>query len=127
MRGADETMETMETMAQHRERRLDRLIGRLPNQMQEPVRWLRRPASRWLRIPAGLLLLIGGFLSILPFLGLWMLPLGLMLLAEDVPPLRRARERLLDRLELQKPHWFTPAEPYRRRALMRHAPSADRR
>jgi hypothetical protein len=48
------------------------------------------------RIPAGALLIVGGVLSILPFLGIWMLPLGLMLLAEDMPPLRRSRGRVLD-------------------------------
>jgi len=32
---------------------------------------------------------------ILPFLRLWMLPLGLVLLADDIPPLRRARRRAL--------------------------------
>jgi hypothetical protein len=53
------------------------------------------------------LLIGGGVLSILPFLGLWMLPLGLILLAEDIPPLRRARARLLDLLERRRPHWFT--------------------
>jgi len=36
-----------------------------------------------------LLLIVGGLLSFLPVLGLWMLPLGLLLLAEDYPPLQR--------------------------------------
>jgi hypothetical protein len=53
------------------ERRLQRLIRRLPGKIQAVTRWLRRPASRWARIPAGVLLIIGGRLSILPFLGLW--------------------------------------------------------
>jgi hypothetical protein len=73
------------------ERRLQRLIRRLPGKIQAITRWLRRPASRWARIPAGVLLTIGGRLSILPFFGLWMLPLGLILLADDIPLLRRAR------------------------------------
>ena len=46
-----------------------------------------------------MLLILGGVLSILPILGLWMLPLGLILLAEDIAPLRRARDRLLDWIE----------------------------
>jgi hypothetical protein len=37
------------------ERRLGRLIRRLPGKMQAITRWLRRPASRWARIPAGVL------------------------------------------------------------------------
>jgi hypothetical protein len=68
------------------ERRLQRLIRRLPGKMQAITRWLRRPASRWARIPAGVFLIIGGCLSILPFLGLWMLPLGLVLLPKTSRP-----------------------------------------
>src|SRR5689334_19651484 len=73
-----------------RERRLERLIDRLPRRVQSAVRWLRRPSSRWVRIPAGVLLIGGSMLSMLPLFGLWMLPLGLVLLAEDIAPLRRA-------------------------------------
>jgi hypothetical protein len=73
------------------ERRLRRLLRRLPGRMQAETRWLRKPASRWARIPAGILLIIGGCLAVLPVFGLWMLPLGLMLLADDIQPLRRAR------------------------------------
>jgi len=53
-----------------------------------------------------LLLIVGGFLSVLPFFGLWMLPLGLVLLAEDVPPLRTWRDRMLSWIERQRPSWF---------------------
>ena len=72
-----------------RERRLELLIRRLPARLQCIVRWLRRPSARWVRIAAAVLLMLGGVFSILPVLGLWMLPLGLVLLAEDVRPLRR--------------------------------------
>jgi hypothetical protein len=89
------------------ERRLEDLIDRLPNGMQPAVRWLRRPSSRWIRIPASLLLVAGGLVGFLPFFGFWMLPLGLALLAEDLPPLRWARDRILDRIERRRPHWFT--------------------
>ena len=78
------------------EYRVERLIDRLPERLRTIVRWLRRPSSRWVRVPAGLLLAGASLLSILPFFGLWMLPLGLMLLAEDLPLLRRACDRLLD-------------------------------
>ena len=53
------------------------------------LRWLRHPASRWLRIPIGGLLILGGVFAILPGLGVWMLPLGLLLLASDIPILRK--------------------------------------
>lgn len=85
---------------------VERLIDRLPRRIQAPTRWLRRPSSRWARIPAGVLLVGGGFLAVLPLFGLWMLPLGLFLLAEDMPPLRRTRNHILDRLARRRPHWF---------------------
>jgi hypothetical protein len=88
--------------ARRREQRLERLISRLPKSLQSAVRWLRRPSSRWVRIAAGILLIGGSLLSILPVFGLWMLPLGLILLAEDVPPLRRARDRILDWIERRR-------------------------
>jgi hypothetical protein len=91
------------------ERRLRRLLRRLPGRMQAITRWLRKPASRWARIPAGVLLIIGGCLAILPVFGLWMLPLGFMLLADDIPPLRRFRDRALDWLERRRPTWFAAA------------------
>ena len=92
---------------QSHEYRVERLIDRLPKRLRTTVHWLRRPSSRWVRIPAGLLLAGASFLSILPFFGLWMLPLGLMLLAEDLPLLRRARDRLLEWIERRRPNWFT--------------------
>ena len=89
-----------------RERRLELLIRQLPRRLQTTIRWLRRPAARWVRIPAGLLLILCGFLAILPILGLWMLPLGLVLLAEDVKPLRRGMDRVLAWIEHRRPHWM---------------------
>lgn len=86
--------------------RIEQLIRHLPARMQRMVRWLRLPSSRWARIPAGVLLMIGGCLAILPVLGLWMLPLGMVLLAEDVPALRRLTGRCLAWIERRRPHWF---------------------
>jgi hypothetical protein len=60
----------------------------VPDSMARLIRKLRHPDARWIRIPAGLLLTLGGIFSILPVLGLWMLPLGLLLIAHDVPFLR---------------------------------------
>jgi hypothetical protein len=89
-----------------RKRRLDLLVRRLPARLQTIVRWLLQPSARWLRIPAGLLLIFGGFLAILPVFGLWMLPLGVVLLSEDVPPLRRATGRALAWIERRHPRWM---------------------
>ena len=90
----------------HRDERLEALIERLPRRARSAVRWLRRPEACWLRIPAGILLILGGFLAILPVFGLWMLPLGLVLLADDVPLLRRTRGRVLDWIERRHPRWL---------------------
>jgi hypothetical protein len=50
---------------------------------------LRQPSSRWVRIPAGILLIAGGVLSFLPVPGLWMIPLGLLLLTQGMAILQR--------------------------------------
>jgi hypothetical protein len=84
------------------ERRLRRLLRRLPSRMQCIIRWLRRPDSRWARIPAGIFLIIGGCLAVLPVFGLWMFPLGFMLLAEDIPLFRRFRDHMLAWLERRR-------------------------
>lgn len=61
----------------------------IPPRFGKALRWLRHPRSRWIRLPAGALLVAGGVFSILPVLGIWMLPIGLLLLAGDIPMLRR--------------------------------------
>lgn len=66
--------------------------------------WLRRPSSRYVRIPVAVLLVFGGFLSFLPVLGLWMLPLGLILIAQDVPFLAAPLARMLAWAERR---WFS--------------------
>ena len=67
------------------ERKLDNLEEALPDQPGAILAWVRRPSHKWIRIPLAVLLCLGGVFSILPFLGAWMLPLGLMLLAIDLP------------------------------------------
>lgn len=37
----------------------------------------------------GILLILAGMVGFLPVLGFWMIPLGVALLATDIPPLRR--------------------------------------
>jgi hypothetical protein len=86
--------------------RLERLIDRLPNRIRSSVRFVRQPSVRWLRIPTGLLLTVGGVLWFLPIAGLWMLPVGLALLADDVQPLQSLRSRTLDWVEHHRPDWL---------------------
>lgn len=73
--------------------RIAGLIRRLPDRMAAAVSWIREPSRRGLRIGTGLVLVLGGIFSILPVLGLWMLPLGLALLADDWPALKPRLER----------------------------------
>ena len=60
----------------------------LPNRVASVLQSLRHPDARWIRIPVGALCCVGGVFSFLPVLGIWMLPLGLLLIAYDVPILR---------------------------------------
>lgn len=76
---------------------LRRLAARLPGPLRRGVGRLLRPGAAWLRLPLGGLLVVGGLLGFLPLLGFWMLPLGLLLLAEDVPALRRPTVRAIER------------------------------
>jgi len=65
----------------------------------------RRP--KWLRMTMGFVLCLGGFLWFFPILGLWMLPVGLIVLAQDIPWLYERREHL---------------EAWLRKAAMAHRP-----
>lgn len=95
------------------ERQRARVLARFERQfraIEQQLPWLRRPLSAirargwWIiRLPVAVLLIFGGVLSFLPILGLWMLPVGLLLLAVDLPLLRaplsvamiRARRRYM--------------------------------
>ena len=77
------------------DRQFERLERKLPGSAGRSLRWLRLPSSAWVRVPVALLLCVGGLFSFLPILGLWMAPLGLMLLAQDLPILRGPTRRAL--------------------------------
>jgi hypothetical protein len=73
------------------EARINRQFDRIQRKWPATSRllnWLRQPRNRFVRIPIGILLLAGGVFSFLPVLGIWMLPLGLLLLALDIALLR---------------------------------------
>jgi hypothetical protein len=78
---------------------LQRLLDALPRPARQSYEWLIRPQAKWVRLPLGLALIAGGALSFLPVLGLWMLPIGALLVGEDIPPVRRATLRVLGRLQ----------------------------
>ncbi|MEM7221434.1 MAG: hypothetical protein AAF495_00555 [Pseudomonadota bacterium] len=58
--------------------------------MERPHRTYRKllTAPRVTRIAVGLLLVIGGFFAILPVFGLWMIPLGLVIMFFEAPWVR---------------------------------------
>lgn len=88
------------------ERRMELLVRRLPVRIQALIHRLRRPSARWVRVPLGIVLVPAGFLAVLPVFGLWMTPLGLVLLAEDIAFLRRGMARLLAWIERRHPGWM---------------------
>ena len=76
--------------------------------LTKAVHWADRKIPIGVRTLLGIPLMIGGILSFLPVLGLWMLPAGAALVALDFPGLRR---RLL--------HWLE-------RENAKHQPDASR-
>ncbi|MET0292924.1 MAG: hypothetical protein ABW136_11225 [Steroidobacteraceae bacterium] len=78
------------------ERACERLEQHLPRPVCRALHWARGPSAKWFRIPLGILCLIGGFLWFLPILGIWLLPIAFLLLAEDIPPLRKPVARTLN-------------------------------
>lgn len=84
---------------QETEAYIRRQIDRLPPPIGRAIRGLRRPEALWLRLLVGVLLILGGLLWFLPLLGFWMLPLGVLLIAEVVPVVRRALVGLAMRID----------------------------
>ncbi|MFO1129589.1 MAG: hypothetical protein U1E66_14280 [Rhodospirillales bacterium] len=71
------------------EEHLRKIQAKMPGRGAAALAWLSRPEVRPLRVSAAVLLMIGGLVGFLPVVGFWMLPLGVLLLAQDVPFLRR--------------------------------------
>ena len=90
------------------ERRFDRQfesLARLIPAVRGPLDALRGTRWRLFRLPLAVLLIVGGVFSILPFLGIWMLPMGLLLLAVDLPFLRAPISALLIRIRRRLDVW----------------------
>jgi hypothetical protein len=90
-------------LSEHHRAELDRHFawfeGKLSPRLAGFVGWVRKPSSRLVRIPLAVLLIAGGILGFLPVLGLWMLPLGLLLFAQDIPMLQKPLARMLGWIE----------------------------
>lgn len=87
----------------------DRLFEELPRSMHPFLRWLHSPRSRLVRVPLGILCIVASFFWFMPVVGLEFFPIGLLLLAHDVPFLRRPAGRLtlwlLDRFDQLRDAW----------------------
>jgi hypothetical protein len=97
-------------MAKAWDTRVMHALTKLPRRLRSAVEWIRHPARKRVRLVAAALLVLGGILSILPIFGLWMLPLGLALMSDDIPwlkvPLEKAArgiERVWRRLRGRSP------------------------
>jgi len=74
---------------------LERLQRHLPAWARSMIQFAKRRDAWWVRLPLAIALMVGGVLGFLPILGFWMLPLGLALLALDLPILRSPLARVL--------------------------------
>lgn len=102
---------------------MDRHERRFRRQLENSVRHfprVRRALDRLmaphlvlLRVPMAILFILGGFFWFLPVVGLWMLPIGLLLLAVDLPMLRPRVAAWMIRLR----HWLRSK---RREGWFRH-------
>ncbi|MEX0590566.1 MAG: hypothetical protein WD207_05725 [Xanthobacteraceae bacterium] len=84
---------------------------KLPAFFARVIDWVRRPTSRLVRLPLGGILVIGGLFGFLPILGFWMLPLGLLLLARDIPALEPPLARMLAWINRSWPNWKASGRP----------------
>lgn len=92
-----------ERMTHHEfDQALWRLEQRLPGFAARSLRYFV-DSSPWVRIPPALAFIAGGFVGFLPILGFWMIPLGLVLLAQDIPALRPPLARMLNWIDRKLP------------------------
>ncbi|TDL81796.1 tryptophan synthase subunit beta [Palleronia sediminis] len=85
------TDEEREARRERSGKRLDRqfeAMGHAVPPAQRAIRSLRFGRLARLRLPLAIALIIMGLFSFLPLMGIWMVPLGLLLLALDIPALR---------------------------------------
>jgi hypothetical protein len=90
----------------------ENLDRELPDSLARSLQWLRSAQGKWVRLPVGILFVAASAVWFLPVVGVEFLPLGLLLLAQDVPFLRRPTARLVMWL-LQK--WRSLKQWWKRR------------
>ena len=114
MENRSETPGEASSDASFDDRPLHRLLAALPSRVRHAMVWLLRTKWSWLRISIAILLILGGLLGFLPILGFWMVPVGLLLLAQDVPFLRRPTMRALGGAQRWWDHWRRRRDTERR-------------
>jgi hypothetical protein len=74
---------------------MDRLQKHIPSSVGHNLNRLRGKRAIWMRVLTGVALVGAWCFFPLPIVGFWMLPVGLALLAHDIPMIRRPMARLL--------------------------------
>jgi purine-cytosine permease-like protein len=75
------------------------------------------PDNRIVRVTLGVLfVLLGLFFGWLPVLGYWMVPVGFLILAADIPPIRRFNRRMTVRFF----SWWNSRKPHEERKAARN-------
>jgi hypothetical protein len=103
------------TRGDRRFQRQFQVLERLFPPLRGPMSHLRRDSWFPIRFPIALVLICGGLLSFLPVLGIWMLPLGLLLLAVDLPVLRGPISVFIIRTRRSAKRWIRRWRALRRR------------
>lgn len=93
------------TRQERRFRRQFEALERMIPGARAPLQALRSNRWRLVRLPLAVILIVGGMISFLPLLGIWMLPLGLLLLAVDLPFLRGPISTFLIKSRKLVQHW----------------------
>ena len=81
------------------------------------------PGNRIIRVSLGVLLVILGlFFGFLPVLGYWMVPVGFIILATDIPPIRRFNRRVT----VAVVGWWNNRRSHEERKAARREPKQSR-
>jgi hypothetical protein len=75
------------------EKAFDKLEHETPDFVTRAISWVHRPEAR-VRLPIGIVCILASFFWFLPVIGIELLPIGLLLIAQDVPILRRPVGRM---------------------------------
>ncbi|HXV80304.1 MAG TPA: hypothetical protein VEG60_10535 [Candidatus Binatia bacterium] len=82
--------------------RTSKLKSDFINVLRRSTAWSRRNVPWGLRSVLGVVFLVLGVFGFLPVIGFWMIPVGVALIALDIPPWRRRLRRWLRERSKQK-------------------------